>query len=494
MKASGKITSILLPLLVFVLPLQTRLIVGQGMINGNVSEYLTLSVYGIDLLIVLLVAVKIFTSVSSEGFKSTPTLLFQRRGLILGMLFVLWSVLSIFWAVDKLLAVQHVTWLFLAIGLAWLVMNYKNKAKLIFWLLMGLMVNAWLGIWQFVSQSTFANKWLGLAAHDPMLGGASIVEIYASDGSPIRWLRAYGSFDHPNIFGMAMVVGIILIVTELTQKKNGGGTEGVNSIEKKACHPEFISGPSKPRGWQFYPQMLKSQKNSLAVYGAQRVQHDSILYTALISMSAGLFASLSRSSWIGLVLGLGASGFYLFASANLSVDREDGLRNKLRNMVKPLAIIAIVFAIMIAIYPAQFSMRSGGDGRLETKSINDRVVYLEQSKNMIKENVLWGIGVGNYVEFLKNENSNNPAWTYQPVHNVFMLIWAELGLVGLLAFSILYVTIAMRACKKNPLGFCLLVSILPAMFLDHWFWSLHFGLLFFCLVFGLVLNKRFESM
>ena len=433
-------------LLIFLLPWQTRWIAQQGIINGNPSEYLTVSLYATDILLVLLIINMLICAYAGNSIFRNFKFLKQKPLVLLGAGLIIWSALSIFWSGNRTLAGQRVFWLLLAVGLAWLVTKYENKARLIFWFVMGLMVSSWLGIWQFVAQNYFANKWLGLAANDPQAGGTSIVEIYTSAGEPIRWLRAYGTFDHPNIFGMAMTIGIILTIAELTRTKYG----------------------------QKY--------------------NDIVLYFALASMSAGLFASLSRSAWLGLALGVIVVLIFLLRSLLRSkVSTEVSI--KVSTFSKPLATIAVTFAIMASSYPSQFLIRSGGSGRLETKSIDDRAAYFEQGKETISENPALGVGAGNYVANLSENKSADPAWIYQPVHNVPMLIWAETGIIGILGAVAFFAALWLYAWRsRNILGLTLWASLIPALLFDHWLWDLHFGVLLIGFAVGLVFNlKQFNN-
>jgi hypothetical protein len=273
-------------LLVFLLPWQTRWIILAGEINGVASEYLTISLYGVDIALALLLLLKIFharkegTALSSFWSASAVTakLLF---------LFITWNGLSIFWAANKFLALQHFAWLLLAMGLAWLISEYQKKTELVFWFLTGLLLSAWLGIWQFFSQIAHANKWLGLSGHDPMQAGTSIVEFYTNKDA-VRWLRSYGSFDHPNIFGVMMAIGIVLSVWLFAAKEN-----------------------------------RKTEKI--------------FLFFALLSFAIGLFASLSRSAWLGLVLGL----LVIVIKSFVQKSYKDVLK-----VSKPFLLVVFVFMMM----------------------------------------------------------------------------------------------------------------------------------------------------
>lgn len=406
----------------FLLPWQTRLILRSDDIG-----YLEVGVYAVDLLLIFCFLFHVIPNLF-RNLEMLKLVQHDKIKLFINIVFACflsWNVISIFWSSDKILAMQHVFWLLLAVGLGWLVATYENKLRLLFWLVMGLMVSAWLGVWQFFAQYAFANKWLGLAYHNPQDSGTSYLEVF-SDGKMIHWLRSYGSFDHPNIFGFAMVLGIISTL------------------------------------WMFY-----EKKNSKIV--------TAFLYLALVSLVTGLYASLSRGAFLGLAIALVT--FFL--------------KTHFSNMKKPLVAAGMSLAIIASLYSAPLFARSNINARLEQKSINEREIYFQQAKEIIKQHPIVGVGAGSYIDYLKEKNPNNYPWNYQPVHNVFMLIWAEIGLVGMLAFVVLYVTIIVRAYKNSPLSFCLLLAFLPAMFFDHWLWSLHFGLLFLGLINGLILNKRF---
>ena len=157
----------------------------------------------------------------------------------------------------------------------------------------------------------------------------------------------------------------------------------------------------------------------------------------------------------------------------------------LKNLIFGLFIIAAVFLVMFAGYQNLVDVRVEGGTRLENLSLDQREVYFQQAKILIAKNPIIGTGLGNYIESLAKLKPSDQAWTYQPVHNVLLLIWAELGIFGLLIFVGFLVTLFWSYGRKNELAGALLFALLPMLLLDHWLWSLHFGLLFFALVIAL---------
>ncbi|EKE20383.1 MAG: hypothetical protein ACD_8C00009G0005 [uncultured bacterium] len=415
-------------LLVFLLPWQTRWIFEQGMINGNQNEYLTGSVYVADVVIVLVVVLLAINKYRENMIASIFKFSIKRWSAF--FLFVILTAISVFWADNVMLAVQRAGWILLAAILAFLIASFKSKTRLLFCFISGLMLSAWLGIWQFFAQNAFASKWLGLASHSVVDGGVSYLEIYSENSQMIRHLRSYGSFDHPNIFGYAMALGIILVL------------------------------------WLFYEKKRGKNENIF-------------LYVALVSFSFGLFSSLSRSAFLALILAMVAVFF----------------RIGFLKIIKPLVVVFFILATLTFWHSELIFARTDFGARLEQKSINERALYFNQGKEIISENVFFGVGVGNYVQELTVKNPKDSAWTYQPVHNVFLLVWAEVGFFAMLLLLALSVSFGFYAWKKSVFHFAMWLSLLSPIFLDHWLWDLHFGVILLGFVVGITVgaNNNFES-
>ena len=426
-----KIISWLFYALVFLLPLQTRLFIVKGQLNDGWWEYGTISIYLTDLLllILLLLAGVYFWQTRLKPADKEFRLKFIWF-LIAG--FDLALFLSIFLAFDKILALFHYFWFLLAIGFFWLITNFKyNQLVFIYSFLAGVFCQAVLAIIQFLTQTSFANSWLGLAGHQAGALGVSVVETYAG-----RWLRAYGGLDHPNILGGLLVVAIILTLSLLARDK------------------------------------LKYQR--LAILN----------YFFLLIFSAALFFSFSRSAWLGLAVGLAAM-FVL----NL---KNQALANKKRVIAGILAVSGL-FLVLGIVYKNIVFVRFNSSARLEIKSQTQRAQLLEQSFSLLKKHFLFGAGIGNYtLAVFKQINSQAPSWWYQPVHNTFLLVWAETGLFGFLFFISLLFYLGFRKYKnKSRFNYSfafwpLLIALIIMLNFDHWWWSLHFGVLFFWFCLGVL--------
>jgi hypothetical protein len=436
-----KIIEILIYAVAFFLPLQTRWIIKSGEINGAYSEYKTISLYGVDILIGLLFV--LFAYYSFKKAKTTTPLLKNSLLSLAGALeFIVF--MSIFAATDAYLALFLYLRFLLGIALFFVLVNFPfAKVKVIFFLALGIFAQALLAIWQFLSQSTFANKWLGLAWHNASDAGVSVVEVLGPDGFWQRWLRAYGGQDHPNILGGLLVLGILFLLFAYILS--------LSRVEKIA-------------GKFFF--------------------YFSFLYFTLL---LALFFTFSRTAWLGLILGLAVMVAVAMYKHNLLIHLH---------LLKIILLSGILFAIFYAQFGLLVDDRLFGATRLENISKNERSNLLGDSVDIIKEKWFFGVGLGNYVLAVEQKNPQEPAWFYQPVHNVFLLLWAEIGLIGLILFISLLQFIfgqLFEQAKKNPLilyqGAIFLVLIFMMM-LDHWWWSLHIGVLLFWFVLGFVYKNE----
>ncbi len=460
-------------LLVFLLPLQTRWIIKAGE-----NEYLTISLYGTDILLIVLLFLFVIFKFQIQNFKSQinskskisnpkPRNIAARpRGrqitiywfLIAGLELMVF--ISIFFASDKLVAVYRYGLFLLGVGLFWLIVSaHYNKIKLVYSLLAGIFLQACLGIWQFLTQSSFACKWLGLARHNAGDLGVSVVETISSiDGIAERWLRAYGGLDHPNVLGGVLVVGLLLFIWH-------------SNLQSASWRIKFTN-------------KFKSYK--LITY-----------YLLLITYISALFFTFSRGAWLGLTVGLAMMLFIAVVKKNLAVQKK---------ILEIILISGILIFILFNQYQDLVMTRVSAGVRLEVKSSVERIESYKNSWELIKDNWLFGVGIGNYVKYNANLQINATTFTeatevknaansnyankdafIQPVHNVFLLVWVEIGILGLLFFIGILLCV-MRSTLCIP-RYALLAALSVMFMVDHWWWSLHFGVLFFWLVLGLMLKK-----
>jgi O-antigen ligase len=436
MKYFSKIIEYGLYLVVFLLPIQTRWIIKAGF-----NEYQTYSLYGIDILLIIILLLFIICEMALLRLATAGEKHHNNR-IICWFLggFLLISAISSLLATNKLLALYKFSWLILGVGLFWLIAraNY-NKLKLIYAMFAGIFLQAILGIWQFLSQSSFSNKWLGLATHNPAQLGTSVVEFIARDGIGERWLRAYGGLDHPNILGGVLAIGMLLLIGQM--------------VIKQSFNAKFF----KIINWIF-----------LAIF------------------SVALFFTFSRGAWLAVLAG----GFFMLISFAIKRDLKSQ-----KEMLIAILFSSILIGILFFQYNELVITRLTDNSRLEIKSKVERVASYHEAIEMIKKYPITGVGLGNYTLALSRQIPNQESFYYQPTHNVFLLIWAETGIFGLLFFIGLLINLFARCfTSRNNVAVASLIVLIILMSIDHWLFSLHFGILFFWLVLGIAASEERKSL
>ncbi len=431
-------------LLVFMLPWQTRWIVRAGDIGGKYFEYGTYSLYASDILLVfLLLLAAIYFFVQKPDLSKIK---YKKIWYALALL-ELSSFVSIFFATDHYIAIYKYLFLLLCLGFFALIIYFPLQSKKILIVFSAsIIVQSLLAISQFLVQISPGNKWLGVSEHIPYDAGVSVVEAMGSLGFVERWMRAYGSLDHPNILGGFLSMGLILIIFFFLKK----------------LHQTHQDGSGDYRRQIFLLNMM--------------------LYPTVLVSGVAILFSFSRSAWIAFFMSLLLLLFFI------TIKKE---KLKQKYLLPIILYSGIIVFILYTPFSNLIDARINGQGRIEYISTKERLASADQAKMILKDNWLWGVGIGNYTmavreKYVKDEN----VFFYQPTHNTFLLIWSELGAFGFLGFFLFFIFLYFYGFRQVEIAYKLpfLVSFFILLFFDHFWWSLHFGLLYFFLISGLSLH------
>ncbi|MDO8626669.1 MAG: O-antigen ligase family protein [Candidatus Magasanikbacteria bacterium] len=423
----------------FLLPWQTRLIYSESsFFSGRLLEYGRSSLYATELIlwvVILGVGLPIIFSRRSWAQVLEKINLSKNfsRLIILISIFLL---LAFYLFLSPFPDISYNTIFRVLEGLCLIVIVHEltltqsenRRALYAFWL--GGVGQGLLAIWQFFSQSVMASKWLGLAAHSAANLGDFVIETgavgisSAAVGGVERWLRAYGAFPSPNILGAflatAFLVGVILTLHVKTVRERLG------------------------------------------------------LAVGQIFISAGLFFSFSRSAWVGLIAGLVYLGIIIWRRQN----SPEVVKYQKIAWRWNLFILGATALLLATIYSPLITTRLSGSGPLEARSINDRFSQVSTWTALISatpRNFLLGAGPGLYTYALRQYNPNFSSWAYDQVHNTYLLIFAELGLLGFVLLFFLSFSIINLIKKQNPLWLAVIAAMLAAALFDHFWWSLYAG-------------------
>jgi len=427
---------------------------GSRVILGSVipgfHEYETISLYGSDIFLILFIVT--FFYLHGKDYLS-----YLKRNrfvfILLGILAL--GLVSILSADSQVLALySSVRVVLLGVVATSLPVLFKNNPKLfnitVVLIAVIAVTQAGVGILQFVAQSSLG---LGILGESPVavdVIGSSVVS-----GDYGRVLRAYGLFPHPNIFAAFLLLGLWALLSIYIQ------------LDKKLYVFDFSKGVKVNflkfiRSRYFLGRMITAGATFLVV-------------TALIM-------SFSRSAWlagvIGCVLLLGFS-----------------LHSHVKPVLRALMVILVSFLmIYLVLSPVIISRASITSTE---PAVNYRLIYTKIGLETFVNNP-FGVGAGNQVLSAVNDerykaNGIDKVWEIEPVHNVYMLVFIELGGVAGIFFIIFLFSLWKRLAhilnERALLIVALLSTFLIIALFDHFFWSINQGKLLWWIVIGLALTE-----
>ena len=116
----------------------------------------------------------------------------------------------------------------------------------------------------------------------------------------------------------------------------------------------------------------------------------------------------------------------------------------------------------------------------QEEAVTQRLYYNGLAAETISQHRLLGVGIGQSVAELMRAKPRYPALFYQPVHNLYLLVASETGLLGLLFFLGWLGTVLWRS-RSHPFLLVPCLLLLVAGLFDHFFWTLQQGSLLFWL-------------
>ena len=78
------------------------------------------------------------------------------------------------------------------------------------------------------------------------------------------------------------------------------------------------------------------------------------------------------------------------------------------------------------------------------------------------------------------------SWIHQPVHNIYLLIASETGLIGLILFLVFIFQLFRKIIGQEYFLLLIVFSFLFIGLFDHFFWTLQQGQLMFWLTLGIM--------
>jgi hypothetical protein len=411
-------------LTVFLIPWQTRWIFFDQNLAGSIWEYGRVSLYASMLTLVLALVFFYWQQHKKVNFRKIFDS--SRNKILILTIFYFWLV-NLFSPIPQI-AIYYLALILLAI--IWLALSHRVSLKLIYGsLLASGAVQGCLAIWQTMQQRVLSNKWFGIAEHLPEIPGTSVVEYGLN-----RVLRAYGSLPHPNILGGFLVIASL------------AGLWWWAHIYEQAKKDNW-SGPNIKR---YLGQLF-------------------LVVAGLVVVVMGLLLTFSRSALVALLL-------IIIISLFIALWKQAWLKTQV--LFKFLIITGLLFLGSQLLFPGAWTARWQIEQRLEVQSVTQRVSSWQQIHWQGPKAFLFGQGLG--MNTYVNLEADQPAYDSQPIHNIFLLAFAEVGLIGILLLLNL-----LRLFRPKKIGEqwpALLIAILVLGSLDHYLWTSWTGWLLLAII------------
>ncbi len=426
------LAKVFLLLTIFFLPIETRWIFDHGVSSGKAMNYANGSVYVLDVLLFFSILFTFWQRLLKPRHAAHTTDFFQRGGfgliILLGFGFIAMSTIA---EADDRKAALFALWrLWEGIALWWVVQQSPLRPRMMVavFVVSAVFESLW-GIEQFFFQIVPASTILGEAFHSAFQIGDSVIQ--ASGG---RFLRAYGTLSHPNVLGGFLAAAFFFVSALLMQRQ-------------------------------------KDESNQTKVFHY-------MAWGGLILLLFGLFVSFSRSAWLGVLGGLIITAVW----TSFFYPR-----------VRRVAVgIVLVFALCVGVFGAVFPegfARFVSQDPLETLSVSERAREYRDVQQIVRSTPITGIGIGQYPRALIDVHPDFSAEKIHPIHNVYALVFSELGILGFFVFVLILVWHARLVRYTMPVESVwiggALVCLAVIAFFDHYLWSLHFGALLFWLILGI---------
>lgn len=423
-------------------------------VDGIRVDYLSPTLYLTDILIIVLFSFWFCKGLRKYGFRiRNKTLISNSLFIILFLWIIITSVISkqplaSFYGFLKILEFT-----FLAFYTAKEISKF-GIGKIIKTLSLSAFIFSIIGIIQFVKQGSIGGIFYYLGERN---FSSSTIGIANMNVGGELILRPYSTFAHPNIFAFYLLFVNVLVMFQIFVTKE---------TNKKA-----------------------------------------LLIISLIISSIALFLTFSRIIifiYLGFLIYL-----FVYLSAKKMV-RLYFLRKTLNSLkllkfsfLKKLSFEKAVFLfvfLFFLFYFSQFYLRFL-DLNLLLRDFSLRQELISISLDIFKQNPIFGIGLKNFFYYESIYQKTISPMFFQPVHNVFILVLVETGIIGLILFCFLLLK-SFKNLRRNikfsknlevknfykAVMFCFISLLIVSLF-DHFFLTLHQGLFILALIFGFVYAK-----
>jgi len=434
-----------------------------ALVLGRRLDYLSPTIFLTDVTILLTLTSWFFSSFSSnkiknlnliKNFKSLVKLLARRSFSVGGVGLVVLVGLNIYFATSPLVALYK--WFkvleFVVFGF-YIIKTKPSFSRSLWCLLFAVFYSSIIAIAQFFLQHSVGGMlWLlGERTFDvtnPGIARIQLLPISLSTHLPINpsifseLLRPYATFPHPNVLGGFLAVSLPLII--------------INSLT--TCLP--ARQVKQLNNWQV--SLLKLFR----------------VYTIILGTLA-LILTFSRSAWIAGAIGM---TFLLFNYYK---------RYNFYKFYKIIAFVGfVVFVGFFLAFPYFQSLTSNSESVFVRNELNSAAIsmwwksssFLPLTSYLLPR--LFGVGLGNFLVKLPTYYPHRDIFFLQPVHNIYLLILSETGIIGSGIILYLLYSFLKRVTRKRLFVICHLSFVILLLLgaVDHYPLTLQQGQLLLSII------------
>jgi hypothetical protein len=400
-----------------------------SIILGRKIDYLSPVLYGTDILIVLFILLWMLRNISTTRM--------TKRSLIIGLVVCVCAVINIINSTHPLLSLWG--WVSLFKFFLFIIAAYSLNVSVVksaLMLAVGGGLTCVIGLLQVFHQGSLGGIFYYVGERSFTIQSINIAKTiitFPFIPKGITILRPYATFPHPNVFAGFIVLISLLFV----HHKN-----------------ELIS---------FVLKRLNASKNKRIPLHI--VQCTYWVFMSLLGIT--LLLTSSETAIIGFLLGLcWLSSFRLRYKAILT--------------------ITIFFIVLFVTWQSfiQFPF---------IEAIDERKLLNYASLSIFLSSPLTGVGLKHFLVILPEFSLSRTIFFLQPVHNIYMLLLSETGVLSIIVFFAAFILlIRSLTFKLNPKTLYILIPFLFIGLNDHYLLTLHQGVFVFALsiLFFLLYQKK----
>jgi hypothetical protein len=370
-------------------------------LQGVNSPYLTIYLYSLDILLFLIWGYLIFI---------TKKLPFSYGNIVDKLWIILFSYIFLrgIFAEYPLISWVYGLRFYLGISIVWYISRLQNWAKALSFItqgfIIGMLGQTIIAITQSILQKNINLPLVVEPALSPLLAGISKTIINGD-----VFIRAYGTFPHPNILAFAALMALLIVYVTVFTRKQTSIVYGLILVFAGFIDHYLITSIQA-----FVIAIL----TGLYIGYGKSIQFPR-WFTQLSIWALHIIILLTFSK-VALILIILLDVIYLTMLRNSQLFHMEQFQNNMRSMGRIVLRVIVAGSLLITLIIPYAQI---------VATISKRIYYIEDAWQIITNNWFWGIGLGQYVVNLPDKGRE--LWQYEPVHNIFLLIWSEIGFVGM---------------------------------------------------------------